>query len=572
MTNERRYAQLIGILLAFGSAVGAVGCMVTGLRLEGFSWPVFLLGCGLSALLCGAGLGRKLWPAVPCLLGLTGILLWFTGSLAQSTEYLLYQISSLYHTGYGWGILQWSETLPTQAGITLSLWYVGSVVVFAVAWTCLRGRSAWAGCTATFLPLCACMVLTDTVPRKIFLFGVLLSILLQLLTQQTRRTNLRKANRLTAFLLLPVALALGLLFLLVPQQGYDGQYRAEQLGQWVESLLPQQILQPVTPSRAEETVNLAAVGPQYQQKPLVMQVRAEESGPMYLRGMTYDVYTGTTWTVDKAPSQWDTDFSSTGETKTLHITTTQTLDILYTPYVPVALDRLENVENAYRLREYSVDYRTAAAITEGHAVSNIPEKYLRLPKETYEAATQLLAAQLPQLQALESPWETALAIRNYVNQSATYDLLTPSMPRGREDFALWFLEESETGYCTHFASAAVVLLRAAGIPARYVTGYLFEARAGEAVAVRWGNAHAWAECYIGGVGWVVLEPTPAGGITSTLQSGEASTATTTTTAPTVESEDATIPTNSETGTPTQPSTSEPQPSVEPTVKSEAKRS
>ena len=41
-----------------------------------------------------------------------------------------------------------------------------------------------------------------------------------------------------------------------------------------------------------------------------------------------------------------------------------------------------------------------------------------------------------------------------------------------EDFAIWFLTEADTGYCIHFATAAVVLLRAAGIPARYVDGYV----------------------------------------------------------------------------------------------------
>jgi hypothetical protein len=54
----------------------------------------------------------------------------------------------------------------------------------------------------------------------------------------------------------------------------------------------------------------------------------------------------------------------------------------------------------------------------------------------------------------------------------------------------------------------VVLLRAAGIPAQYVTGYLVDARAGQTVTVTTDQAHAWVEVFINGVGWVALEPTP----------------------------------------------------------------
>jgi hypothetical protein len=82
------------------------------------------------------------------------------------------------------------------------------------------------------------------------------------------------------------------------------------------------------------------------------------------------------------------------------------------------------------------------------------------------------------------------------------------MPADNQDFVRWFLEESDRGYCVHFASATVVLLRAAGIPARYVTGYMVQTRAGEPVTVTADMAHAWAEYFDGGT-WVILEATPA---------------------------------------------------------------
>ena len=72
---------------------------------------------------------------------------------------------------------------------------------------------------------------------------------------------------------------------------------------------------------------------------------------------------------------------------------------------------------------------------------------------------------------VQSPYHRALAIGDYVRNSAVYDTQTAAMPGNQKDFVRWFLEDSDKGYCVHFASAAAVLLQASGIPARYVTGY-----------------------------------------------------------------------------------------------------
>ena len=74
-----------------------------------------------------------------------------------------------------------------------------------------------------------------------------------------------------------------------------------------------------------------------------------------------------------------------------------------------------------------------------------------------------------------------------------------------------FLFETKAGFCEHFASAFVFLMRAAGIPARVVTGY----QGGDinpvdhVVTVRQWDAHAWAEVYLSGRGWTRVDPTAA---------------------------------------------------------------
>ena len=105
-------------------------------------------------------------------------------------------------------------------------------------------------------------------------------------------------------------------------------------------------------------------------------------------------------------------------------------------------------------------------------------------------------------------YQTAQSIASYVRNSARYDIRTPRMPASQKNFAQWFLEESDTGYCVHFATAATVLLQAAGIPARFVTGYYAQVTEGETVTVYSDQSHAWAEYWLPGFGWTVLEATP----------------------------------------------------------------
>jgi hypothetical protein len=139
----------------------------------------------------------------------------------------------------------------------------------------------------------------------------------------------------------------------------------------------------------------------------------------------------------------------------------------------------------------------------------MPERYRALPLIAQEGAKQLLETILTDEQ---SATEKADAIAAFVRNSAQYDLSPGKMPSNETDFALWFLEDSDKGYCVHFATAAAVLLRVAGVEARYVTGYMVQAKAGEAVTVTADQAHAWVEYYEPLLGiWIPLEATPAGG-------------------------------------------------------------
>ncbi len=75
-----------------------------------------------------------------------------------------------------------------------------------------------------------------------------------------------------------------------------------------------------------------------------------------------------------------------------------------------------------------------------------------------------------------------------------------------------FLLQRKSAHCEYFASAAVILARLAGVPSRYVIGYSAHEQDGPRVTVvRQRDAHAWAECWLDGAGWVVLDATPGDG-------------------------------------------------------------
>ena len=548
---DRIIAALLGVLAAFGG----MGVIATGMRFHEISITplllIFTFGCLVFALLAGT----KLFPVIPVLMALGCLLLWHWGILEPAAESFLHQLSSIYDMGYHCGIIRWTDIPIVQSN---SLWIFGILglwIGLAVTWTAIRGRSAWLGILLAFAPLIPCIVFTDTVPHAGYLFAQFLSILLLLMTQQVRKRNLRQGGKALTLLFLPVALALGVLFLLMPQDDYQGQVYAQKMEDFFLQFFspPTEEVPVEEPPIATETasrVHLTTVGPKAMLYMPVMTVTAQETGIMYLRGTSYDTYRGTHWDEDVLDDRLAF-YNHGGAPKKVTISTRHIHDLLFLPYAPMTVtadgDIVKNgvqgrIENENSLREYTVTYspvtyldglnRPVIQSKDEYAYILGPDgeymlmirpnpiyqetpRYLQLSDTTREAAEALLAQELPGLEELGS-WEQALAIADFVRNSAVYDLETPRMPTESRDFAMWFLTESDTGYCTHFATATTVLLRAAGIPSRYVTGFITQTKADQPVTVLQKNAHAWTEVYIYGFGWVVLDATPSGGIDQTI--------------------------------------------------------
>lgn len=137
------------------------------------------------------------------------------------------------------------------------------------------------------------------------------------------------------------------------------------------------------------------------------------------------------------------------------------------------------------------------------------DHYTQVP----EATRQMLEgfSGLPQLATLK---EKVVYVRRQLHDACTYSLTPGVLPAGK-DFTEYFLTENKMGYCMHFATAATLMLRSLGVPARYVEGYIavpgnFRGTGdGFEAVVRDHQAHAWTEVYLDGFGWVPVEMTPA---------------------------------------------------------------
>ncbi len=99
------------------------------------------------------------------------------------------------------------------------------------------------------------------------------------------------------------------------------------------------------------------------------------------------------------------------------------------------------------------------------------------------------------------------ALHFFEQRKFSYTFNPPMLPE--TDFIDAFLFDTKSGYCSHFAAAMAFLLRAAGVPARIVVGYLGAENnpIGDYLIVRQAYAHAWDELWIPHKGWVRVDPT-----------------------------------------------------------------
>nr|WP_319487510.1 transglutaminase family protein [uncultured Caproiciproducens sp.] len=151
------------------------------------------------------------------------------------------------------------------------------------------------------------------------------------------------------------------------------------------------------------------------------------------------------------------------------------------------------------------------------------DKYTQLPRNTRKKILSLIkqdkqlngffTKDMTSSYSYSSVNDIANAVKKYLGSNCYYTLSPAKVPTG-DDFVNFFVTESHQGYCVHFATAAAVMLRAMGVPARYAEGYIVTADDYLTAGIDgWANirdsrAHAWVELYYPGLGWQPFDVTP----------------------------------------------------------------
>lgn len=528
MKHNKILTAVIAWLLAVVLALGVVGCLTTAFSLHLESFERVAVYCAGSTLACTLLFSLKHgW--IPVLLAGAALMgyHWQLGEFVPEFWQLVYRISHVYNQAYHWGVIQMVNTPWNAGSADLTMTFLGICFGTAVTWTVCRGKGASLPVCLSLVSLLLCVVVTDTVPAAGWLYLLILGQIMLILTGSVRRENPAQGNRLTLLAALPVTVSLGVLFLAMPKEGYvsHAQTLRESLVTWIQAFSQRetQVIDMELPEKKPvipENLNLKVLGRRQDSPEEVLSVTAETGGILYLRGQDYDVYDGSFWR--SSPNRVE-EFRYEGEDLGYVILETrQTLEQVYLPYYPrdglsLIGGQYQNLrmENRYSFvrRGLPSGWQTLSHSPEN--TSGAGEQYLLLPQDTKETAQALLK---PILEGKTERYEMAAAIAEYVRQAAVYDKNTDPMPEGAGDFALWFLRQGKRGYCVHFATATAVLLRAAGIEARYVSGYMLPTEAGETKTATGENAHAWVEYYEPGLNtWVVLESTPAEGLPAAAQ-------------------------------------------------------
>lgn len=505
---------------------------------------------------------RLLLAAV--LAGASALSLWnrggdFWNQAAESVEAVISQAASCYARAYEWADF---DLAPLNGDSTPCLLLLGGLLALFFGWALIsmERHPLWAlgGSALLFAPAAA----VHGYPKFLPMAGLLAFWALLLLSAALRRQREPGAGLLTLGLtpLVGLLLALGL-NVLQPADYQPNPHlhafadRAAEL--WEETVSsvysnqeaqsPEQTPQetastalppetrPEAPSwRADQaaedrrgqgtSIDLTELGPLRQSSLAIMRVNSDLPGTTYLRGISMGDYTGSTWEpAEPRINQWtctagNAALEAGGQMGHMQVHMLTYSAISYLPYYYVCEPGLRLNDVSVRLTDEDREERDFVFydgplsalpprtgnpdFSETAYEEHVREAYTQLPDSTRSALLQLAE----EAGLTSGGADLIEQVAAYIQNAAVYETEMEPFPE-EADFAVYFLTEAREGYCVHFATAATALYRALGIPARLVSGFVFEAKAGEWVNVTGRNAHAWVEVYLERVGWVPVEVT-----------------------------------------------------------------
>lgn len=419
------------------------------------------------------------------------------------------------------------------------------------------------------LILVPCFIIVDTLP-PIFPLVVAVSLLFALyITSFVRRKNPSQSGVVmlsATAVILGVSIIICCIFPVENYKRYEWQDNLQHSAEKITGLKGGQNSDSAISSVGNlitDTQDLSHLGKLEQEGKKVMRILTDKGGIMYLKGVSYANYSDNKWTTiteeqdNLRPKDYDSFTMAKNGSETsssLSIITENKEKIIYTPYftkkIPTDFEIVSDVlvKNNSGYISYDLDY-TPYSEDEVY-YSSVSSSYYDYKDFVYETYTQLhdktreklieIGEQneiyLPKsggdedddssLYGYKTNARYAQLVKDFVSSVGYYSLDAEIMPEG-EDFPVWFLTKAKSGYCVHYAAAAAAMLRAYGVPTRYVTGYCVNANSNEWTVVLSDNAHAWVEYFDDKMGcWIPLDATPASFVPAQYNSATEETKTT----------------------------------------------
>ncbi len=450
------------------------------------------------------------------------------------------------------GLVQYGHIMKPAHDSTLFFVMLALLAALLAAAYLLRSGSIWMTLAIPALSFTLATARFRELCSPVVILAVLSAMLVIMLTHRVRLIDTLTAARQSVAVAVPAVIVLVALTLLIQPDSY----RLPEWGQRVREYAGGIISKLYDPEEREEyfgstqlyrtRFDLSELGPRPSDRRQVMEVRADEQTSLYLRGFSYMGYSGGRW-LNETPEQASAftgvleytlcvpeNSRSAFRTGTVEIITALSNSMIFMPYTAAEIPEGgacygdSYVHNKILTNEYSITYGKLSAVNsqrDSEYERLVFEHYLDIPAETADGLKSL-AADMGIITAEEAetgcPWNVPAvvdSVTELVTNCAEYDTNVQPMPEGK-DFALWFITEAENGYCSHFASATTLMLRAIGVPARFVSGFVAHTVPGEWVKVTGDNAHAWVEYYDRDTGgWVLVDPTPRAAL-SVVSSGD----------------------------------------------------
>lgn len=463
-----------------------------------------------------------------------------------------------------------------RAPITESLFVFAVGLGFVWVFLRQHNHSTWLSAALPLPIFILCfLIIETTIPSLQALLFLLLYWILLLFTRTTLHLHIRAAASQTMVLLLPCILFLAAVYLWYPRQTPVGQMVQSGYDKVLDtiSMIETTVSDTAgslfsggwfTVSAEGSEISFQSLGPRRFLGRTVMRAKSDTPGVIYLRENTYGTYTDKGWEQTVYDGVIPPDGLPNIQRASAPLLADAGIDpsrlsldgarspLMFTPYyfsdatVDYAFDGDSRITNPGRKTDYSISfYRFPGNFdalqydTPASAASMVQlMQYMKDTVPVYQSIEPELAAALLAILEdagiapsdfsesfvfeqnnsirivtdYEAMWDLIADITYFVRASAEYSLNADRNTTGR-DFVLWFLEDAEYGYCTHFATAEVMLLRACGIPARLVSGFLGNIRtADQWAAIKDSNAHAWTEVFDARLGWIPVEATPPGSV------------------------------------------------------------